>query len=330
MKRNPRSGSWLGRGQLAGVVLILAVGFGSSALAEDERFESMSDEMAELMLRLLTAAEEAENDGRFDEAVDLYVELWNIEPLDQFRFRQAHCLEQLGQFTNALEVYTELATSTQSDVARNAAARANVLAELLNNLPARLRFMTDQLGASVTIDEESRGVIREGGFEVEVEPGQHRIVIELEGYEPVEHEITVNAGEARDLQVSLERISNPQSEEQTGVSALVPILVGTAAVAVAGTGLAFGLLSNSRAEEEREYDMETPGATVAEMQGLASEAEDFATYANIAFGVAGALAVAAIVTFFFVDGSEGDSSETVFLVPHIQHGAVGAGLGMRF
>ena len=76
---------------------------------------------------------------------------------------------------------------------------------------------------------------------------------------------------------------------------VVPIVFAGAAVAAAATGVAFGVLSGGTVQEAR-------GAVWAEDKArLHDQAQTQATVANVAYGVAGAAAVTAIITWFVLN-----------------------------
>ncbi|MBN1944537.1 MAG: PEGA domain-containing protein [Bradymonadales bacterium] len=315
-------------------VLVLSI----PSRAQEDPVDTLPLETVQRMLDILSAAEIAEREGQWLEAIDYYQQLYDLHPIEHYRVRQAFCLEKEGQYAQALILYRELENAVHPEIASSAAARAHSLAERLGQLPARLRILTDQAGASVLIDDQPTGMTTEGKLDLELEAGEHLVAVHLDGYQAVEQAVSLAPGEDRDLAFELVPLAaqaasdppvltaNPSEPSQgigmdeqvlldtsattegEGRSYLWPILLGGSAVAVAGAGLAFGLVSSDRAEQERSYDRQAPGASREEIKDLADEAKAYALAANISFGVAGALAIVGAVTFFLSGDSEAAES----------------------
>ena len=65
-----------------------------------------------------------------------------------------------------------------------------------------LSISSNPIGADVYIDGVPKGVTP---LEIEVEPGRHILRLELEGYKPIEKEISISAGDSLELSFGLER-----------------------------------------------------------------------------------------------------------------------------
>lgn len=274
-------------------------------------FDALSADEVDVMLTLLDEARTAEREARWGAALEIYHRLQAILPADEYRFRIAICLEQLGSIGEALPIYQELSNASDPLIARSATFRAQVMEEQLANRPAQLRVATRPLGALVVVGEVQRPAMALDGVEIALAPGEHRVRVVLEGFEPQEQRVALAPGEERALLVELrETPAPPAATERSGDGRLVlPIAFGSAALAAAVAGISFGLVSDSRAEDQRNYDLSAADADRRDQDLLAGQAQDFATAANISFAVAGGLLVTAVVLLFTGNDealSEGD------------------------
>lgn len=109
-----------------------------------------------------------------------------------------------------------------------------------------------------------------------------------------------------------------------------PILLGSLAVVAVGSGVAFGVLSEQREQDARDYDASQPGATYLAVEQLNDDAESFATVANVSFGVAGALAVSAVLVWLLTEPDEDDGSVEITAAPSWVDGHPGAVIQWQF
>ena len=298
--------------------------------AQEDPFESLTDAERIELLELLSQAEQAESDAQWSTALGLYEEMWALVPLDLYRYRQAHCLEQLERFVEALELYQLLVESETENVARNAGARVNVLETLVGNLPGTLLVTTQPHGALVVVNNVDRGVTTTGEVSFELPSGEHHLVVQLDNYHPFDDTVTVTAQQQTEVHVDLVPI---EVLDDGGIPVLT-IAFGGAAIAALSSSLVFGLLSNARADDEQMYDRGDPNNTRTEADDLADQAETFATVANISF-ISGAVfgVVATLVWLLDGDGDESDPPEDELGInaqPQFDDGYFGMALSWTF
>lgn len=274
--------------------------------AQEDPFESLTDAERIELLELLSRAEQAESDAQWSTALEAYEEMWALVPLDFYRYRQAHCLEQLERFVEALDLYQMLVSSEIDDVARNAAARVNVLETLVGNLPGILLVTTQPHGALVIVNNVDRGVTTTGEVSLELPSGEHHLVVQLDNYQSFDETVTVTAQQQTEVAVDLALI---EVIDGGGIPVL-SIAFGGAAIAALSSGLVFALLSEARADEEQSFDRNDPNNTRAQADDLADQAETFALVANISF-ISGAVfgVVATLVWLLDVDDEDSDPPE---------------------
>ena len=276
----------------------------NSAFGQSDLFEGLTEEEALFLVRSMDAAEQAEELGQWLAAAEIYLNIWERLPIEEYRFRQAYSLEQARRYREALGIYQELVESEREEIVAAAQQRVSALEEQLADLPGLLQIETN-LGALITVDDSTNDVAVDGTVEFEVSEGTHIVTVQLEGYQPDQTEITLEPGEVVELTILLSPIPSPLPDEP---SLLAPILLGSLAVAATGTGIVFWVLANDAEQEAWDYDYDGAGASGEAELLLNDRAEDFELVTNISFIAAGALAVGAIVTFVLTQTSD---SETI-------------------
>ena len=173
--------------------------------------------------------------------VELYHGIWELLSVEEYRFREAYCLESAGETLEALAIFRELAESDRSEIVNASGERIEALEQLLADLPAYLRVLTDQLGATITVDELTSRLANEPEVVFEVSAAEHHIAIQLDGYETEQHSVVVDPGEEVELSVVLTQIAEPTEADLVfdeplpppveDDNLLIPILLGSVAVA---------------------------------------------------------------------------------------------------
>ena len=134
------------------------------------------------------------------------------------------------------------------------------------------------------------------------------------GQESTTEEVLATEDGSTDTESTGLELTETVPDEPGGRKLAVPLALGGGAVSALGTGIAFGILSNSRADDANNYDFSQPGAHSSERDALSQESEDFATIANICYIGAGVLAAGAVLTFFLLGPDDGEVNEDT---PHV-------------
>jgi hypothetical protein len=170
--------------------------------------------------------------------------------------------------------------------------------------PGTLVITSDPAGASVVIDGESSGAVTP--TEVSLAAGTHEVALALSGFELATRSVTMSDGARTEVAVTLTAIPEAEpmdeseafpeedaAEEETeepapssGPSAATWVTTAIAGVALV-TGTVFGFLALSR---QSDFD-------VMPSHALADEGGAFALAADLAFGVAVAAGITAIVLY---------------------------------
>jgi hypothetical protein len=199
---------------------------------------------------------------------------------------------------------------------------------LLPHYPAPTRIRTTPPDVLVFIDGEEIGRAVEGSLNAQIDPGDHRLEARRLSYVTEIRDISIEAATVNELEVVLFEEQDMVQESSGGIHPATWALGGSS-LAFLTAGTVFGTLALDRAEQERTYDLRAPGATREATDQLAEQADNFALAANICFVAGGALAVAAIVTFFVLDR---DVEQGIDDRSRVSFGTMGWGgqVGIRF
>ena len=211
------------------------------------------------------------------------------------------------------------------------------LATALTPSPGVVALVGVPEGARVLVGGEAATATR-----LRLPPGEHELRVEADGMQPFEERVTVAAGASIEVVVRLLPVPPPEpavappappaTEPAPDPAFQVPIVTWVlSGVAVAATGAAIGLgvAALEGEADTREYSTE-PGADAPTWQAKRDSANRLALGANVAWGVAGAGAVAAVVTLFVLQPSSDDTdADAVLVAPWTTPAGHGAGLSVH-
>jgi tetratricopeptide (TPR) repeat protein len=145
---------------------------------------------------------EAYANGRFKDAIDLFLQADALAPSAPLSFNIARAYEKIGDDASALQWYRDY--RRRAPDAKNAEqvdARIRSLeAALAEKGVQQLTVISAPPGATVVIDGQPRGVTPYTG---QLTPGSHRVQLALRGYLDAEQAVELSADRARDLVVEL-------------------------------------------------------------------------------------------------------------------------------
>jgi len=253
---------------------------------------------------LFQRGEVAYAQGDYEDAITMWTRAYELDPRPLLQWNLAQAYERLARLpeaTNALETY--LANADPSDVHQaDARARLGAIRERIAATGITLRGGPE--GASIAIDGDDHGRLPRPDA-IAVTPGSHTVVVTATGYETFRATVSVPAGNALELEVTMAA----NAVASAGGGAPFPIigvsLMGAgAAIVIAGAvmgGVALGDAGSA------------PSSTGPEADG----ARGLALGADITMGIGAACAVAGIVvTILEVSGGSSDESSAFQLVPY--------------
>jgi tetratricopeptide (TPR) repeat protein len=267
---------------------------------------------------LFTSALALYKQGRFAEALTKFEATWVLRPHPSIQFNLGKCFEELGDSSKALRAYREYLRLAPEASDRDVVAES--IARLERSLRAKglqqLSVSSEPAGAHVTVDGADLGP---SPATATLPVGVHRVVVSAEGFAPYEKAVLLQLLEAASLEVKLEP-ARPVADapvlaappvlqpvvtqpEPTGLAATVEPQPKTrvwtwvaGGVAVAAAGVAGGLLGGSYASAGQ-LAQPNPARTPAEANRLYDGGKAMGVGSQVAWGVAGAAAVTAIILF---------------------------------
>ncbi len=273
--------------------------------------------------------------GEFEQAEAAFMEAYGAVPNPVVLIGVAHARERGGNAVGAVESYERYLTE-RADAPDRAEVEQSI-AELRAR-PATLVLTSTPPGAAITIDEVAREEVTPA--EVEVPPGDHTVALTLEGHEPVTETVTVTFGERHEVApafVALPPVGDEFGEEGEGEEYEEPEEEATeedegipagvwVSSAVAGVGLITGsVLGFLALSEQSSFDDDPTEET-------ADNGETLALFADVAFGVAIAGAITAVVLWLTSGSDDDDEDESAELqiTPAVSAHGGGVAAAMSF
>jgi len=289
------------------VAAALCVGASHDALAAPSTAEAQ-----ESARKSYQAGAQAYAEGRFKDAIDLFLEAARIAPNPAFAYNIGLAYEQLGDPDNALRWYRDYLRALPK-----APDRAEIEPRILD-AERRLRergvqqvtILSKPEGATVEIDGKPVGVTPWTG---ELVPGRHKLTLMLRSYADAEQTFELPSDHAVDVSMSLSEVKQtaPPAKvvaadagaapevDSPGVRPLTWIALGVGAAGL-GAALGFELARTGAVESARQ------APTNIEGKDEYDRAKSLETPARIAAGIGAAFAVAGGV-LLYLDLTSGDA-----------------------
>lgn len=278
---------------------------------------------------LFQRAQKLYKQARYAEAIEKFEEAYAARPHPVIYFNIGKCYEQLNETPKALRAYRDYLRLMPDAKDRDtvADAIANLERRLKEKGVQQLMVFADPPNAHIEVDGKDLG---SSPASVELVAGNHQLRVFLDGYEPVERAFVMSITRATEMTINLREARNdvpppppppvvdvpkkeepktaaltpePKKDEPPVITAPKPEpkkkgrvwtwVAGGVAVAGAGAATGLGLAANGASAE-----MLASQHTQAETQALHDKAQGLSTGANVAWGVAAAAAVTAVVLFF--------------------------------
>ena len=236
------------------------------------------------------------------------------------KYQIAVCYDKLGDVKKAVEAYKNFISSNPGKkYADRVVAAGQRVAELEKQLVGKVTLQITPAalpGQAITVDGNPVE-----GTELELEPGEHTIIVTADGHTPVTQTVNVKGGEPLDVPIALqpetadvppppppEDIDEGGSTPGMGLRVAGYVTFGVTVVGGVLTGV-FGAMALSSASDFKE----TPN------DELADDTESQALLADVFLGVTGAAAIATGILLYFGYTADDDAGDTAnVLVPEIQ------------
>ncbi|MBI5490286.1 MAG: PEGA domain-containing protein [Deltaproteobacteria bacterium] len=314
------SSSWGERSGRRGAGWGLAACLAWTAVAQGQPADPADDEAR----AHFTQGVDAYETGDFVTALREFRRAYELRPTAGLRYNLGAALYKTGQLVEARTELTQYLS--QSDPGRITPERRREVDELLALIDGavglvELSAVVD--GAQVTVDGLPAGTTPLAD-PLAMLPGSHDLGVEAAGYEPYRVQVTVSAGERRQLAATLVAVVVPigppegpvegpvepeSPDEEGGVSsAWFWSAVGVAGALAVGGAITGGLVLSKQSDFDSAVDRWHSGdsSAYADGQSLAADGDDLGVATTALFVAAGAAAAAAVVLVFFTDfGGEG-------------------------
>jgi tetratricopeptide (TPR) repeat protein len=290
------------------LALLLALTIGHEALAADAPASPAARQRYQ-------RAAQAYNDGRFKDAIDLFLDAARIAPNPAYAYNIGLAYEQLSDAPNALRWFREYLRALpdapdRAEIEPRIAAAEKHLRELGIQ---QVTVISAPEGATLTLDGRRVGVTPWTG---ELSPGRHRAALEMRGYADTETAFELSADHAEDVSMTMPRdgrdagatplapaplaaTTRSPAEDKAWLDRVAPLTWATLGVGPAGLAIAAGFeAARSSAEDD---------ARASRTNLVGHDAYETAksreTAARIAVGVGGALiAVGGVLLYFDLSG----------------------------
>lgn len=278
---------------------------------------------------LFQRAQKLYKQARYAEAIEKFEEAYAVRPHPVIYFNIGKCYEQLNETPKALRAYRDYLRLMPDAKDRDTVsdAIANLERRLKEKGVQQLMVFADPPSAHIEVDGTDLGT---SPASVELQAGNHQLTVRAEGFEPVSRSFVMSISRATEMTINLREapkdvpppppppvVDVPKKEEPKTAS-LTPVpakdtpvittplpeqpkkkgrvwtwVAGGVAVAGAGAATGLGLAANGASA-----NLLATQHPQAEAQALHDQAQGLSTGANVAWGVAAAAAVTAVVLFF--------------------------------
>ncbi len=207
--------------------------------------------------------------GDYDEAIGYWERAYAADPRPLILYNVSQAYERLGKLKKAVETLERYLREAAADDPNQSDARARLsaLRERLEKTGVVVEGAPD--GAAIYVDDKLWGRAPRPD-PIRLEPGSHRVRVELDGYETFRASIVVPPGQqvtvqvemaeraggatspgetdAREASDPLAETGAPRAEAASGGGSLVPVLMMAGGGALAGAGAVVGYLALRKAQ----------------------------------------------------------------------------------
>jgi hypothetical protein len=254
--------------------------------------------------------EKAFGAGKYEDAYGAFKKAYEAIPTPHAEYWMAAALDKQGKSEEAAAAYAKFLDNPGH--AKAGAEKVDDAKKRLEQLKGKstgeLNIITTPAGATVMIDGQPQ--MGEAPMIVKLAPGKHTVAISSPGYQNIEREIEVKAGEKQDLSAELvldatgepaaeptpEPVAPPPDEPPPASSkSKVPAYV---TLGIAGAGALVGTFFGIKALSAKSDFKDKPTTDAAD------DVERNALIADMAFGVAITLGVTGVVLLTSADSDE--------------------------
>jgi hypothetical protein len=292
--------------------LALALSLGLFSLAPAFAAEPAVDDATARAKEAFSAGQQLYKAGRYAEAVTRFEAAYAAKPHPSILFNIARCWEALDEVAKALRSFKDYLHADPD--AKDKQAVVDSIANLERKLRAKglqqIMIFAEPKDATITVNGKLLGT---SPASTELPAGEHSLAVRAPGFTTVERTFTMQLAKGSELTVVLEKTGGvassdapvngpgltPSATAETSLTATPkkrgPVFAWVAsglAVAGLGTGIALGVASANTSAT-----LHSQPHPQAEATQMVNDATATAIGANVAYGVAGAAAITAVILF---------------------------------
>lgn len=289
-----------GLAHILGALCVLGTGLGGASLAAEPVAPVSDDQRAGRFNAHLDKALAAKGEGRLEGALgefdlallairDASGEAWDAARA-RVQYQRALILMELERFADARALLVALQLSPGLEPQARHVVRTKL--QLADERLAAIEASRAPVEVSIEVTNAPGAAVSVGGEELgpapqrlERPPGRYAVVVRHPDFLPYRTELTLSPGRAERLELTLERAPSGLSDGQ-----LAAIVAGS----VAGVALIAGGVLHGLGESELS-EADSGDLIWREAKALADSGEAKRTAAFVAYGVAGAAAITAVV-----------------------------------
>lgn len=227
------------------VVSLALIGMSSGTSSAQAQASQLSPQQQEAVA-LVEAGELAAENGRWADAVEAFESAHRISPAYTILYNLAYAHRALGRYLEARNALSEL-LEQYADIPDEIREVASQMRDEVGERVARIVIhgLPDGLGIGVRLNGQPVSVGMDRPVLVEVNPGEHTVVVLQSGYDDFAWATRLRDGEMRRVDVQQE----PEAEAPSGSSVLTSAWFWTiTGLVVAGGGVGLGLWLHDRAQ----------------------------------------------------------------------------------
>lgn len=181
-------------------VLALSVILGPSATVAQQA--ELSPEQQEHLVRLIEDGKQAYDRGEFAKSLQHFRAAYDLYQHPDIIYRIALCHERLGEDEQAVRYYRQFLAEAPNAPER---PRIEKTIEVIEARVAKseIRVTSEPDGAAVYIDDEANGVAGYTPTALVVKPGNYKLIVRKDGFEPVRELVTVKPGQSVQMRYQL-------------------------------------------------------------------------------------------------------------------------------
>lgn len=300
--------AWSGA-RLVAATLSAALAFGAAPAGAGEQQDKLAAQ------KLLTQGNQLVGEGDYVAALEKFKAAYERYPSPKILLNIGTTLRQLGRNVDAAEVYETYLHDPNADPARRADLE-RILGEI-DAVVGRIRIRMEAPEAVVRVDGKQIENF-ENGMSVRVNPGEHTVVGEREGFPPSvqtftlkpreEHLVVLRFSVPKPKRVVVTSPPPPPSTQRT-----IALVLGGVGIAGLGMSAVFGVLAKVNNDDAISHCLPS-NVCDAEGVDLGGAAESQATVSTAAFLIgAGVLATGVVLLVTTPSDGEGPKPATAAL-----------------